>query len=222
MPGRSRAHYAGPENRPAAPAVPGPVFALPPVLPVERGDPVPLAYLAVSADPWPGAVAVWRSAGEGAPFVLHRTLDHPACLGRTLNPLPPGPLWRFDRNARLDVTLRHAEGLSAIGEAAALAGGNLFALIGADGAVELLSAAKAELIGAGTWRLSSLLRGLAGQRGRRRPSAGTGSLIVRLDDGAVGPRRSARRGRPSLPLSGRPGGARSAYPTFVGFAQRPT
>ena len=156
-------------------------------LPVERGDPVPLSYLAVSADPWPSAVAVWRSAGEGAPLTLHRTIDHPACLGRTLAPLPPGPLWRVDRTTRLDVTLRHAEGLSAIGEAAALAGGNLFAVIGADGAIEILSAARAELIGAETWQLSGLLRGLAGSEAAAGRPAGAGSLIVRLDDGAVRP-----------------------------------
>ncbi|GJE71258.1 hypothetical protein CHKEEEPN_2803 [Methylorubrum podarium] len=198
--------------------MPGPVFALPLVLPVERGDPVPLSYLAVSADPWPGAVAVWRSAGEGAPFLPHRSLDHPACLGRTLTPLPPGPLWRFDRNARLDVTLRHAEGLSAIGETAALAGGNLFALVGSDGAVEILSAAKAELVGAETWRLSGLLRGLAGSEAAAGRPADAGSLIVRLDDGAVRPLidRLDEAGRRFLYRVG-PAERDPADPAVVGF-----
>lgn len=201
------------------PAVPGPVFAVPLVLPVERGDPVPLSYLAVSADPWPGAVAVWRSAGEGAPFTLHRTIDHPACLGRTLAPLPPGPLWRVDRTTRLDVTLRHAEGLSVIGEAAALAGGNLFAVIGADGAIEILSAARAELIGAETWRLSALLRGLAGSEAAAGRPVGAGSLIVRLDDGAARPLvdRLDEAGRRFLYRVG-PAERDPADPVFVGFA----
>ncbi|MBB2960564.1 hypothetical protein FHU13_000936 [Methylobacterium sp. R2-1] len=201
------------------PAVPGPVFAVPLVLPVERGDPVPLSYLAVSADPWPGAVAVWRSAGEGAPFGTHRTLDHPACLGRTLTALPPGPLWRFDRNASLDVSLRHAEGLSAVGEAAALAGGNLFTLIGGDGAVEILSAARAELVGGETWRLSGLLRGLAGSEAAAGRPAGAGSLIVRLDDGAVRPLidRLDEAGRRFLYRVG-PAERDPADPAFVGFA----
>lgn len=210
------APVARPGRRP--PAVPGPVFALPLVLPVERGDPVPLSYLAVSADPWPGAVAVWRSAGEGAPFLPHRSLDHPACLGRTLTPLPPGPLWRFDRNARLDVTLRHAEGLSAVGETAALAGGNLFALVGSDGAVEILSAAKAELVGAETWRLSGLLRGLAGSEAAAGRPADAGSLIVRLDDGAVRPLidRLDEAGRRFLYRVG-PAERDPADPAVVGF-----
>ncbi|MEH3118288.1 MAG: glycoside hydrolase/phage tail family protein [Methylorubrum populi] len=212
---------AAPVPRPGRtpPALAGPVFALPLVLPVERGNPVPLSYLAVAADPWPGAVAVWRAAGEGAPFLPHRTLDHPACLGRTLNPLAPGPLWRFDRNARLDVALRHAEGLSAIGEAAALAGGNLFALVGGDGAVEILSAARAELIGGGTWRLSGLLRGLAGSEAAAGRQAGAGSLIVRLDDGAVAPlvERLDEAGRRFLYRVG-PAERDPADPAFVGFA----
>ncbi|MRI53463.1 hypothetical protein D8770_05775 [Methylobacterium sp. DB1607] len=201
------------------PSLPGPVFAVPLVLPVERGEPVPLSYLAVSADPWPGAVAVWRSAGEGAPFGLHRILDHPACLGRTLNLLPPGPVWRFDRSTRLDVALRHADGLSAIGEAAALAGGNLFAVIGEDGTVEILSAARAELIGTGTWRLSALLRGLAGSEAAADRAAGAGSLIVRLDDGAVRPLidQLDEAGRRFLYRVG-PAERDPADPAFVGFA----
>ncbi len=48
-----------------------------------------------------------------------------------------------------------------------LAGGNLFALIGPDGAVELLGAANAVLTGSDTYRLSGLLRGLAGSEAGR-------------------------------------------------------
>ena len=211
---------AAPAPRPGRtpPAQPGPVFALPLVLPVERGSPVPLSYLAVAADPWPGAVALWRADGEGAPFLPHRTLDHPACLGRTRTILPPGPLWRFDRNARLDVDLRHAEGLAAIGEAAALAGGNLFALIGTDGVVEILSAAGAELTGPGTWRLSGLIRGLAGSEAAAGRPTPAGSLIVRLDDGAVAPLvdRLDEAGRRFLYRVG-PAERDPADPTFIGF-----
>ncbi|MGX5773557.1 baseplate multidomain protein megatron [Methylorubrum zatmanii] len=219
FPGRDPAPV-GPAPRPSRipPALPGPVFALPLTLPVERGNPVPLSYLAVAADPWPGAVAVWRSAGAGAPFLPHRNLDHPACLGQTLSALPPGPLWRFDRNARLDVSLRHAEGLSGIGEAAALAGGNLFALIGSDGAVEILAAARADLTGPETWRLSGLLRGLAGSEAAAGRAAGAGSLIVRLDDGAVVPLvdRLDEAGRLFTYRIG-PAERDPADPTVVGF-----
>ncbi len=183
-----------------------------------RGAPVPLSYLAVAAEPWPGAVAVWRSGGEGAPFALHRLVDHPACLGRTLSVLPPGPLWRFDRNARLDVTLRHADGLGSVTEAAALSGANLFALVGPDGVVEILSAAGAVLTGPDTWRLTTLLRGLAGSEAAAGRAVPAGSLIVRLDDGAVVPlvERLDEAGRRFLYRIG-PAGRDPADPAFIGL-----
>ncbi len=173
---------AGP-RRPV-PALAGPPFAVALDLPVDRGSPTPLQMLAVSADPWPGAVAVWRAA-EGAPLALHAHADYPACLGQTLTALGPGPLWRFDRAGRLDVRLRHAGALSAITEAQALAGGNAFALVGPDGAVEILSAAGITLIGAETYRLSGLLRGLAGSEEQAARAVPAGSLIVRLDEALI-------------------------------------
>jgi len=211
---------AAAEARPnrTPPALPGPVLALALDLPVARGTPVPLQVLAVSADPWPGAVAVWRAAGEGSAPALLRVVDYPACLGRTLTALPPGPLWRRDRHARLDVTLRHAQGLAAVDETAALAGANLFALRGADGTVEIVSAAGVELIGPDRWRLSGLLRGLAGSEeaaGRHLPAGG---LIVRLDDGAVVPlvERLDEAGRAVSYRIG-PADRDPADPAFVGL-----
>ena len=75
-------------------------------LPVARGEPTALQYLAVAADPWPGAVAVWRSARREDGFALHRVVALPALVGRTLTALAPGPLWRWDRAATLDVRMR--------------------------------------------------------------------------------------------------------------------
>lgn len=153
-------------------------------LPVARGDQVVLSHLAVAAEPWPGAVAVWRST-DGASFALHRTLDVPAMAGVTLGPLPPGPLWRWDVFAHLDVSFSTGS-LHSISDEAALAGGNLFALRGLDGLSEILCAARADLIADRTWRLSRLLRGLAGSE----PEAGrvvpAGAIVVRLD-AAVAP-----------------------------------
>ncbi len=170
----------------APPVFPGPPLALALDLPVDRGSPSILQYLAVAAEPWPGGAAVWRAEGAG-PLALHGLVDYPACLGRTLSALPAGPLWRIQRGVTLDVTLRRGGALASIGTAALLAGGNLFALLGADGVVELFGAAQAVLTGPDTYRLSGLLRGLGGSEaaaGRARPA---GSLIVRLDDGAVVP-----------------------------------
>ena len=132
------------------------------------------------------ANASLRAEGEAAPLVPQGFVDHPACLGETLTALPPGPLWRFDRGAALTVRLRHAGDLDAIGEAAALAGGNLFAVRSAgDGAIELIAAAGATLVGPGTYRLTGLLRGLASSEAQAGRAAPAGSLIVRLDEAVV-------------------------------------
>ncbi len=110
----------------------------------------------------------------------------------------------------LDVALRRGAALASIGEGAMRAGGNLFALLGADGAVELLCAANALLTGPDTYRLSGFLRGLAGSEAAAGRVSPAGSLIVRLDDGAVTPLidRDAG-GRPRLPLPDRACGQRS-------------
>ncbi|KQO63258.1 glycoside hydrolase/phage tail family protein [Methylobacterium sp. Leaf88] len=189
---------AGPRPRRAVPALAGPPFAVALDLPADRGTPTTLQALAVTADPWPGPMAIWRAEGEAAPLVPQGFVDHPACLGETLTALPPGPLWRFDRGAALTVRLRHAGDLDAIGEAAALAGGNLFAVRSAgDGAIELIAAAGATLVGPGTYRLTGLLRGLASSEAQAGRAAPAGSLIVRLD-GAVVPlvERLDEAGRP--------------------------
>jgi hypothetical protein len=145
-----------------------------------RGEPTALQWLAVAADPWPGAVAVWR-ASDGASFALHRIVALPAVIGRTLTALPPGPLWRWDPLATADVELSSGA-LASIGDEAALAGGNLFAVQGPDGRWEIFSAARAELIGARRYRLSRLLRGLAGSETQAARGVPSGAMIVRLDE----------------------------------------
>jgi hypothetical protein len=152
-------------------------------LPVARGDPTPLSHLAVAAEPWPGAVAVWRST-DGASFALHRTLDLPAMAGTSLGVLSPGPLWRWDVNARLDVAFATGS-LPSISDDAALAGGNLLAIRGPDRRWEVFSAAYAELVAERTWRLSRLLRGLGGTEPEAARAVPAGATVVRLDPAVV-------------------------------------
>jgi len=170
--------------RRSPPALSGPPFAAILDLPQDTGDPTPLQVLAVRAEPWPGEIAVWR-AEDGGQLVLHALVDHPACLGETLTPLPPGPLWRFDRAARLDVRLGAARGLASVTAAAALAGANRFALVDADGTVEIVAATGVVLTGPDTYRLTGFLRGLAGSEAAAGRTLAAGSLIVRLDEALV-------------------------------------
>lgn len=165
------------------PLVAGPPEAIVLRLAAAPSDPAPLQYAAIAASPWPGAVAIWRS-GDGASFSLLRLVTLPAVIGRTLTPCPAGPLWRWDRTTTVDVTLSQAA-LSAIDDNAALAGGNLLALEGPDGVWEILSAARVDLIGARSYRLSRLLRGLAGSEDAALRPVPAGARVVRLDEAVV-------------------------------------
>jgi len=170
-----------PVKRP--PPVPGKPFAVVLDLPAALGDPAPLQYVAVAADPWPGAVTIWRS-GNGASFTPLRVLDLPAVIGRTITALGPGPLWRWDPHAALDVEIASGA-LSSVDDEAALSGRNLFALQGAGGRWEIFSAARAELIGERTYRLTRLLRGLAGSEPEAMRNVEAGALVVKLDEAVV-------------------------------------
>jgi hypothetical protein len=149
-------------------------------LPAARGEPTVLQYLAVAADPWPGAIAVWRANGGGG-FAFDRLAELPAMVGRTLGPLGPGPLWRWDPKTTVDVELARGA-LASVADEEALAGANLFATRGGDGRWEIFSAARAELVAARTYRLSRLLRGLAGSEPEAARTLPAGALVARLDE----------------------------------------
>ncbi|MBA1158046.1 baseplate multidomain protein megatron [Microvirga mediterraneensis] len=170
-----------PVRRP--PPVPGKPAVVVLDLPAALGDPAPLQYVAVAADPWPSAMTVWRS-GNGTSFTPLRVLDLPAVIGRTKTALMPGPLWRWDPSAVLDVEISSGA-LSAIDDEAALGGRNLFALQGPDGRWEIFSAARAEMIGERVYRLTRFLRGLAGSEPEAGRAVPAGSLLVKLDEAVV-------------------------------------
>jgi hypothetical protein len=174
------AGLAKPRRRP--PSVAGRPEAIVLDLPVARGEPAALQYLAVAADPWPGAIAVWR--GDGQSFGLHRLVELPAMVGRTLTPLAPGPLWRRETTSSLEIVLSSGS-LSAVDDDTALAGGNLLAVKGEDLRWEIFSAAHAELIGEKRYRVSRLLRGLAGSEAEAARTVPAGALVVRLDEAVV-------------------------------------
>ncbi len=164
------------------PAVPGRPFAVVLDLPLALAEPPVLQWLAIRADPWTGPMAVWRSA-DGSSYSLFAVAAAPSVIGRTTTPLGPGPLWRFDPGA---VTVSLAGGfLSSVGDAATLAGANTLAVLGPDGAWEILSAASAELVAPGTWRLTRLLRGLAGTEPAAARAVPAGAMVVALDSTLV-------------------------------------
>uniref|UniRef100_UPI002FCFD22D baseplate multidomain protein megatron n=1 Tax=Xanthobacter dioxanivorans TaxID=2528964 RepID=UPI002FCFD22D len=141
-------------------------------------EPVPLQYLA-AATPWPGTLAIWRSS-DGASFDVVAPVTASATFGTLLSALSPGPLWRFDRQTTLDVALQSSLLVSA-SEQEVLGGANLLALVAEGRPLEVIAFTEAELIDAATFRLSGLLRGLAGTEAAGAADWPAGTRCVRLD-----------------------------------------
>lgn len=165
------------------PALPGRPLAVPLALPIATVQPPPLLALAAFAVPWPGGLAIWR-ADEAGLFALDGLVEVPSIVGETLTALPAGPLWRTDRHAVLDVRLRGGV-LSSVSPEAALAGANALALVGADGAIEIVTVSHVELTGPQQFRLAGLLRGIGGSEAVAARTLPAGSRVVVLDGASV-------------------------------------
>lgn len=182
---RGAAAGAGDGERPpkVTPRIAGRPDALILDLPIVRETPPPLQSLAAFADPWPGGLAIWRAA-EGMPFALAGIVTAPSIMGETLTVLVPGPLWRTDRRASVDVRLRGGD-LASVAPEEALAGANALAFIDLAGEVEIVTAARVELIGPRTFRLSELVRGLGGSEPAAARILAAGARVVVLDGAAM-------------------------------------
>lgn len=165
------------------PPLPGRPLAVPLALPFVVGQPPALLSLASFASPWPGALAIWRARGTGL-FDLAGFVEAPSIVGETLTDLPPGPLWRSDRRAVLEVRLRGGV-LSSVPAESALAGANALALIDEAGEIELVTVSQVELIGTGRFRLSGFVRGLGGSEAAAQRLLPAGARVVVLDGSAV-------------------------------------
>lgn len=165
------------------PAAIGPPFAVALDLPNLGTDrPVVLSRLAMFADPWPGAVAVW-ALRDGASYSRAALATAPSIIGETLDDLSSGPTARW-HHASVTVKL-YGGSLSSAADLAVLNGANVAALRHGDGAWEVIQFAEAELIGERTYRLSKLLRGQAGSEWAMTSLLAPGAPFVLLDGHAV-------------------------------------
>ena len=171
------------QRKPALPAALGPAHALMLDLPsLSAEQPVPLARMAVFAEPWPGGMAVW-SSGDGASFSRVALAQAPSVIGETLDDLPAGPTARWQQ-AEFRVKI-YGGALASAPDLAVLAGANAAALRNADGEWEVIQFANAELVGEREYKLSRLLRGQAGSEGAMTPVLPAGSAFVLLDPHVV-------------------------------------
>ncbi|MGJ0510427.1 MAG: baseplate multidomain protein megatron [Methylocystis sp.] len=162
----------------AAPKIPGPPRIVVLDLALAR-NPEALSHVAAFADPWPGALAIVKLTGASAQTV--GLIEKRATIGDTLDVLPAGPVGRFDQGS--SVTVRFGDGqLASVDDLSALAGTTTAAVQGGDGAWEIFSFARAELVAENTYRLSRLIRGLGGEERLAARSTPAGATVVLLND----------------------------------------
>ncbi|MDK3019292.1 baseplate multidomain protein megatron [Pseudodonghicola flavimaris] len=163
----------------AAFAAPVPVLPLFLDLPLITGDEQPQApHLAVTATPWPGAVALYSSASDEN-YALDRIIAARSVIGVTETPLAAARTGLWDEGHALQVRL--LSGALESREALAVLNGANLAAIGDGTAWELFQFRRAELVASDTYLLSGRLRGQAGSDGVMPAVWPVGSWVVLLD-----------------------------------------
>lgn len=171
-------------------------FAAPPALPVfgppvwelmdlplmREGDDPAAPWFAAFAEPWPGAAALYRAAGDdpgdGVP-ALAGTASLRAVMGRLETPLPAAASGRWDgRFADIRLSFGTLSGKTAM---EVLGGANAFAVQSETGAWELGQFRDAELQPDGCWRVSGFLRGQAGTEAEALAGAAAGARFVLMN-----------------------------------------
>lgn len=151
-------------------------------LPLITGTEAPHApYLAISADPWPGSVAIYSSASDEG-YALQDVMTDQAVMGVTQTPLFATGAGIWDDGPALIVNL-NAGSLDTRPRQSLLNGANLAAIgDGTPGNWEVFQFAKASLQGPGVYALSGRLRGQLGSDALMPDVWPAGSTFVLLDD----------------------------------------
>ncbi len=180
--------------------------------------------IATYAAPWPGEIAVWRSASEDG-FEWLTGVTFPAQMGVLVSDFWAGPVSRFDHGNELIVDLSSGT-LGSVTDLALFAGANAFAVESAAGVWEIVQAGTAELLAEGRYRLTRLLRGQRGTGHAIGNPAPAGARVVVLDaslaalpvsEAELGIAWNWRVGPASHPVSGDTYVAESFTPTGAGL-----
>jgi hypothetical protein len=136
--------------------------------------------IAAYASPWPGGVDVYREIATDT-YQLVNTHTFINTIGTTLYDFYDGPVGSWDMGNSLYVELSYGT-LLAADPLTVLNSGLVVAVRNADLEWELLQFADCELISAGVYRLSTLLRGQLGTEYAMRTPVAAGALIVVIDN----------------------------------------
>ncbi|MEM1388340.1 MAG: glycoside hydrolase/phage tail family protein [Pseudomonadota bacterium] len=169
-------------KRPRPYWAPVPVYPLFMDLPLLRGDETPHApYLAATAKPWPGAVAVYDAASD-AGYGLNTVITQASVIGITQTALDQATPGVLDRGAPLRIKLISGA-LSSAALDDVLAGANAAAIgDGSAAAWEVIQFTDAELSDEPfVYEISGRLRGQAGTDGVMPASWPVGSVFVLLN-----------------------------------------
>ena len=146
------------------------------------GDAPGFARVAGFCRPWRRMLVSASAGTEG--YRSRAALDRPARLGLLTTPLGTGVTGRFDRGSAVELELFFG-GLSSAASLAVLNGENRIAVRSANGAWEIIGFADAEETSPNRWRLTGLLRGLAGTEDAMTAGADVGAPVVMLDEAVV-------------------------------------
>ncbi|QRM54762.1 glycoside hydrolase TIM-barrel-like domain-containing protein [Sinorhizobium sp. BG8] len=145
----------------------------------EAGQPEDFARVSAQTRPWKPILVSSSPVFEG--YRSRVRVDRPARSGRLVASLGPGVVGRFD-HANVLVTDIDYGGLCSADRLSVLDGANRIAVASTDGRWEIIGFLDAEEISGGRWRLSGLLRGLAGSEDAMAAGHTAQSAVVVLDE----------------------------------------
>jgi hypothetical protein len=146
---------------------------------ISEDQPAHRPLIAAHANPWPGEIAVFRSASTDG-FTLLTTFGSRARIGALAFDLFPGPTSRFDLGNALVVDLPSGT-LESVTDVTLFGGANALAVESSPGQWEIVQAGVAELIAPGGYRLTRLLRGQRGTEHAMGNPAPAWARVVVLD-----------------------------------------
>ena len=146
---------------------------------LSEDQPAHRPMVAAHAVPWPGEMAVFRSASSDG-FALLTTFGSRARIGTLVSDLYPGPTSRFDLGNALVVDLASGT-LESVTDLTLFGGANALAVESTLGKWEIVQAGGAELIAPGRYRLTRLLRGQRGTEAAMGNPSPAGARVAVLD-----------------------------------------